>query len=423
MAVIDTRFYPSYNLPIPSEALKLPPEPLPFWWCEPYQRYLLELSFSPIDLSQEELEWLNQNFSPLMARTATRRILGLIATWRLESVKSHPELYKKLNELALSTFFSNSKIIYRQTQLLKFLETKNIPNLLIKGAALIKEIPEAIHYRMIGDIDFVVPEKHVPFIFEHLRNSNYRYDKSLFFGNHFSTIESVLPFRHSLDLYDINSKVGLDLHWHLCPQAPNSKFDNILGAHQIMSTAAGGPKTLDPSAMILLSTIHALGDRWNQPLSHWAIDVLMLIKKHQTNLDWKRLLWLAKKTQYVSFIKLALDFLNQISPDCIPQTIKKRAKVLRPGFIDRFDTFFLTLMRRDVDLRGLSRFIMNIYRTEFFKRSWPSPAILRRYIYYYSKTEKTVEIKERFKRYKDTVLTKEIKKFVLNLYKSPLKSS
>ena len=353
MAVVDLKSYPPFVLPVPRHAIHLPPDPLPFWWCDPYQRYLLDLSFSQNDLTPEELNWLHQNYEALLARIPTARLLRLIAEFKDESLKQHPELHEKLQTLTSLALLHNKKIVFCQNQLLEELEKRSVPSFLIKGAALIRKIPDTIYFRNIGDVDFFIPENKVKEVLEHLVNLGCRFAPNLLFGKTFNTIDSLLPFRHSFDLFDPHHQVGLDLHWHLCPQSPNSKFDQILGALKVTTSPSKASKTLEANEMFLLAIVHALGDRWNQPQSHWVIDTLALARYCPNEIDWKKIFWLAKKTEYVAFIQLALKFLHEIDPETIPQTWIKKSKRLRLTFKEKLDRFFLTQMRRNVELRGL----------------------------------------------------------------------
>ncbi|MBM4316681.1 MAG: nucleotidyltransferase family protein [Deltaproteobacteria bacterium] len=410
MAVIDLTIYPAFVLPVPHHAIKLPSHPLPFWWADPYHRYLLELGFSHRDLKQEELNWLEQNLNALMARYASRRILYLIAEWKRKSFETHPVLRDKFLEFSTLRLRRNQEIIQSLTLLLKELEKREIPSLLLKGSALIKKIPQAIHYRVIGDIDFFIPEKHVPEVVNHLRNLDYKMDSKMFFGTMFSSVESVLPFRHAIDFVAPENRVVHDLHWHLCPQAPNTEFDKLLGAFERARIPESANKTLDASEMLLLSIVHALGDRWNQPQSHWAIDALSLARFCSEELDWKKVFWIAKRVKYVSFIQAAIQFLKEIDPELIPEPIIKKSKRLHVSWIERIDRFFLTLMRRNVELRGLSRFYLGIYRAQFFKSNGLRRKTLRSYIYYFCRTESHKEIKLRFDNYLNRVLIPELRK-------------
>lgn len=84
------------------------------------------------------------------------------------------DIYSKAFQAARRCTASNMRVEFGQAQLVSVLEQGNYPYVILKGETAAANYPKP-ELRLLGDVDFLVPEEHTPAIAEQMKQLGYRH--------------------------------------------------------------------------------------------------------------------------------------------------------------------------------------------------------------------------------------------------------
>ena len=218
-----------------------------------------------------------------------------LAAWRHEvdiddldvaSYRLLPLLWRRLSRLAQDvpdaerlrgvyrkSWTRSQVLLHRATPVVSALRDRDIPLLVLKGAALARRYYGDVGARFMSDIDLLVPN--------HAAGEARTVLDALGWRPGLALPDSYLDAIHALGYQDARGG-DVDLHWHVLWECCGSDDDRELWADARPMEFCGHPvKTL--SATDHLMQICAHGLRWSRPPAvHWAADAYLIVSTRPT---------------------------------------------------------------------------------------------------------------------------------------------
>lgn len=263
-------------------------------------------------------DWSNfifqQNLAPLIYSTVNDR--GIIPTSLERSLENSYERNRKLNQIKFD----------KLTRVLIALNKSGIPHILLKGAALSKDVYADIALRPFTDIDLLIRILDVKLVVDHMVALGY---KSMV---HADFIDSAVTHHNQIMLIkkDPTSKTLIEVHWSLI----NSPYY----LHQLdmdwfwRSTRKielfGAPTMIfSPEAQLLHLCAHL-------ELSHsgikllWLHDVAEVIEHYRNDIDWDEFIEKVQSNKLILAVRNVLRKVHQDWHVKIPNEIMNRLRDL-----------------------------------------------------------------------------------------------
>ncbi len=230
-------------------------------------------------------------------------------------------------QLALRNFYlscmRDSMLLSRQVEeILLSLRNEQIHVIPLKGLFLAEKVYRNIALRPMSDIDLLVPYDQVVPAYQVLQSLGYHLTYPVNF-------EKDIPFLHTLPPLVNSHSHSVDLHWDLTPpEVPFQINMNSIWENTYPDTIAGISTLSMPCEELLLHLgMHFIYmHRQFSRLFH-VYDLAMVLRIYQDQIDWNRLLHLAKewgleKTTFLSLITTANllkapfpeELVNQLRP-------------------------------------------------------------------------------------------------------------
>jgi hypothetical protein len=230
-------------------------------------------------------------------------------------------LKARLRGIAQHAWLRNRSRLQLCGSLLERLSQRDMPFLLIKGAAVMLVLGAAAELRFLADCDVLVPLERALEAVDLLR------DLGLIcpYLAAEATCRSDLHLIHGLGFAQPNSPVGLiDLHWR--PLA-DVESPGLTQAFFEASTAAvlDGRKVRVPAAdhVLLQAIVH--GTQWAEQARYdWMVDGYLLMRMAGEGLDWRRLWMTAERFGLAGLLEDSLDILADSIVPPIPSRIWRR---------------------------------------------------------------------------------------------------
>lgn len=241
------------------------------------------------------------------------RLLPLL----FQNLRTHGEkdpLRNRFKETYQITWYKNKMIFHNMAILLRSFQNAGIQTMVLKGAAL-----TILHYRdyglrPMGDFDVLIPTEQTQAAFNLL--------KTLGWTSRSRSPEAFISVRHAHNYTD-EAGQGFDLHWHLllecCYENADDDFWNSSVPLQVGDIISC---TLCPTDQLFHACIH--GVMWNVlPPLRWVADSMMVLKTSEDDIDWDRLVTLARERYLVLRLTEALTYLHTQLKAPIPGTVLK----------------------------------------------------------------------------------------------------
>jgi Uncharacterised nucleotidyltransferase len=262
------------------------------------------------------------------------------------------------------TWVQNQLLFARAKQVVRLLEGKGIPTVLLKGAALTAGVYSDAGVRPMVDVDILVPYEAARTAASLLIEDGW--EPEIAPGGSMAQIVQVV---RSLDLVGKDNG-RVDLHWHVLADECDPGDDQDFWTHAVACTWMTVPtRTLAPADQLLHTVYH--GHKWSPSRSVlWLMDAYRTIEAAGPQIDWQRLVASADRSAAVLALLLALRYLREELGASVPGEAIERLSRLRTGLLDR-----LNYRSQDTDdnLRG-------VFRRELFgylKKSQGRPLRIR----------------------------------------------
>jgi hypothetical protein len=257
------------------------------------------------------------------------------------------------------------KILGDMSDLLRTFHDAGIQTMILKGAAL-----ALLHYkdcglRPIGDLDVLVPTKQASEaiqIFNHLgwtpMETALKGFAQISLLSKFgwktkprpveSFTDIYLAARHAHEFLDSEGHV-CDLHWHLLHGCNDPKADEKFWDNALAIQICGVPTlALNPTDQLFHACIY--GVKWDAPAPiRWVADAFKIIANPDNEINWERLIWLAKITQSVLPLQAALKYLQYLLGVAIPSHVLQELNNLPVSSLRKIEHRVRTRPPRVVD--------------------------------------------------------------------------
>jgi len=219
------------------------------------------------------------------------RMLPLVYN-RLKYLEVDELLQGELRQIYLHYWAHNEKLFREADRAVKTLMGAGIFVIQLKGKPMVQEYYKDPALRPMGDVDILVPKKHFIEAIGLLEQAgwNHRYDENVIrdFDRYFHAVNFAL------------GKFNLDLHWQILPGIVPDGFVTI---------QSNGAYTLAPTDLLFHTLVH--GARWSRiPPIRWMVDAGFILRERYLEIDWDRIVKLARTTNSVLQIRSSLTLLR-----------------------------------------------------------------------------------------------------------------
>lgn len=238
-----------------------------------------------------------------------------------------PELEQALAQTYYSTAADNAIQFHRTEEVLAGLASRNIPVVLLKGAALASCLYHNIALRPIGDMDLLVPLAQAAGSCEIMAGLGYEPVEIELKPGANLAYNSGIVFAHSR-----HPRVLMEVHWYLLdvPYYFRKVPMDWFWRNTEMCEIAGHPvHVLNHEANLIYLPAHlALHHRF-QGL-RWYLDLALLLHKHQQAIDWEKVITAAQEFELLRVLQVTLDRLASYWPSLPLSGIRHRLSTLQP---------------------------------------------------------------------------------------------
>ena len=283
---------------------------------------------------------------------ASRRLLPLV----YRNVKHFlpPRFQIELRLVHHDYWAENQKQFRRLQELLLWFEADGIPTLVLKGMAL-----SILHYRdmalrPMSDLDILVPEERAPEIVSRLLHNGWTFDYYLP-----SAPTNRYFYRHTHAMGFTHGDYGtLDLHWHVLAEATFRGADQPFWTGSVpLRMNSITTRALNPTDQLLHACVHGFRANVLPPI-RWVADGITILRTSQIN--WTRLLSLAKELHITIPLGVSLSFLREAFPAPIPEDVI--ADLTAAPFDQAERRYFETLLHHSPDWRGVLAYNLERHR-------------------------------------------------------------
>lgn len=256
-----------------------------------------------------------------------------------------PEESKKALAHAYYVTAADNALQFRNLErILADLFSRDVPVLLLKGAALAPLLYENIALRPIGDMDLAIPTQHVTTSRQVLTRLEYM-------PVHTELAPGASLAYHSEEAYvgSNQTRILIEMHWHLLEvpyyfrKVPMDWFWQNTETREVAGHAV---QVLNLEANLIYLPAHlALHHRFHG--LRWYMDLALLIHKYQDAIDWPKVLSTAQEFELLLTLQATLDRLADHWPSLPLAEARQRIQALKPSrFEERIFRLLTTEPRR-----------------------------------------------------------------------------
>jgi hypothetical protein len=281
-------------------------------WPTPPQELLLRAAVAPGPEATGAWErWLERD-APDTRDLHSQRLLPLVYR-NLSAAGARADAYERLREAYRTWWFRNQLLVRRGTQAIGRLQAAGLPTLVLKGLPLGLVYYDDLGARPMADVDVLVPRGRAMEAMAVLEAGGARAGGGWAAGSREAQV--AMRVQHAEPFTD-GDGLALDLHWTVLrqPVAPEDFWD-----HSAPFTASGLElRRLCTADQLLHVCVH--GADGGQGGIRWAADALVVLRAE--DLDWQRLLEVARRQQVGYTVAEALDYLRAaFSADVPPEVL------------------------------------------------------------------------------------------------------
>ena len=254
---------------------------------------------------------------------ATYKLLPLLTRNRAFAQLQDP-IFEKCKGIYRRTWVENQTGWRKLLPVLEHLLKSGVSQIvLLKGMAMILRYYKDFGARVIGDVDILIPRSEAPFAVALLRSSGWS-EACLIFdpqnGDFMKRYHGV-NFVHPTGL-------NLDLHWGFIPETTPLLDESVLKHSQLVQTSEIALRIPSPTDLLLQTCVHGLKPS-PVPLIRWIPDAMTILNASLPEIDWDRMVYLARKARICRPLHLALRYLIEEFEAPIPEYALEK---LTPSF-------------------------------------------------------------------------------------------
>lgn len=223
----------------------------------------------------------------------------------------------KLKGIYRYSWVKNRRALAILMELVARLGEAGIPCIILKGAGLILSTYRDHGVRYMDDCDFLVPYEEAPRAIALMQE--WGWWPAPPFARLFR------PYVAGLNL-DNHHKLGVDLHWHAMSQRCTVEEDRPYWEGKRPIEFEGTQAfVLNPTDQLLHTCIN--GSYWSEyTRPNWVADAFWQFRAHGAELDWKRLLEIARSHQLSLPLWVTLDYLKERFDLAVPAEVIQQLK-------------------------------------------------------------------------------------------------
>jgi len=303
----------------------------------PEQELLLKAALCPAaDAIRHWQAWRSQvNLARIDA--GTMRLLPLLYQ-NLRGQGVDDPMLNQLKPFYRSSWFMNKLLLRAAVEPIAALKEAGIPTLVLKGAALIAQYSTEAEARPMGDVDVFVPTRHARKGIEIIGGCGWR-PKGPLPNN--SLFQAYLAVKHGHGFQNASGQI-IDFHWHVMDECIDRSVDEDFLMHAVPVKIEGmETMALNPADQILHVCVH--GARWSpDPSLRWAADVMTILNRKDTFIDWDRLCRNAGELRLTLPLREALGYLKRRLDAPIPADVLKDFRRVPVETGDRYHYWIIT---------------------------------------------------------------------------------
>lgn len=283
---------------------------------------------------------------------ASRRLLPLV--YRSTRASAPAQLRDELRPVHHEYWVDNLKRLHRLQQLLPWFAANGFPTLVLKGMAL-----SILHYhdmalRPMSDLDILVREDQAPEVTRRLQREGWTSVNFLQSGP-----KNRYFYRHTHAIHLAHPDYGiLDLHWHVLTEATFRGADRTFWRDSVpLAVNTITTRALNPTDQLMHVCVHGARANVVSPI-RWIADAVTILRTSQ--MDWTRLVNLARNLRVTLPLAASLSFLRAIFPTPIPEDVVRELEAVVVDHKER--RYFETLIHRNADWREVLAYNVERHR-------------------------------------------------------------
>ena len=259
------------------------------------------------------------------------RLLPLVYH-NLRRVGHDDRLMGRLKGVHRRAWYETHQLFHHVSPIVRALTEHGVNVVALKGAALQLDYYEQCGLRPMADVDLWIPEQSLPLAIDLLKDAGWRFGV-------YPNADHV-RFHHAVQCFGPDGG-ELDLHWHVFWERPRPEFEARIVARSEKLDFAGIPiRQLDPTTLLLHVVTH--GVRWNvETPIRWIPDSLMILRRRGRDIEWDRLISLAREARASYRLRLGLTYLVEHFGAAIPEHVLGTLRATRVTLLERIDRSFV----------------------------------------------------------------------------------
>ena len=299
----------------------------------------------------------------------SHRLLPLLYK-NLTEQKIEDDLTDRLKGIYRKTWYKNQLLFHHATEVLGLFERAGIESLVCKGVPLALKYYGDIGLRPMSDVDVLIEKDRVRAAAGILKDAGWVQDPS----TRSLKLEYLIEVGNECCFYHPSHQSELDLHWSLYPDPPSADFNKEIW-HRRSPFQWGDIRIaiMDPTDEFLFGCFH--GSRANviSPI-RWIADAHMIARSSGSQIDWDRVLRIAREERFVLAFKNTLTYLHANSIAPIPDGVLHAIQRTPAKFADRLEywcrnrkpSFLVVFLNRWFFYSRMNRSAPLVYRLAMF---------------------------------------------------------
>ncbi len=269
-------------------------------------------------LAEEEIDWT------LAVRLAIAHGLTPLLAWNLARSCSDTlpvELADALRGCLDQNRARNIELAHEALRIVDLLHTHDIPVIPIKGPTLAKTLFGDLALRPSGDLDFLVPQRHIAASLDLLRGSGYQLSLALGPGQD----AAYRRYYPDYGLERTDPAISVEVHWNLAPPILAVRFD----INGLWERAGAIPfegrrvPSLSSEDYLIFLCVHGSKHLWGR--LNWICDVHEFLSAYPA-IDWKCCLDLARKQGCLRMLLVGLRLAEILFEVELPEAVRDRIR-------------------------------------------------------------------------------------------------
>jgi hypothetical protein len=300
-------------------------------WPLPWQEDLLRAALLRDDRAIEAWSALQPEITRLFGEGAIAAFATQLRR-NLARLGFEDELLARLRAVEREIWAHNRRLVSVAAPHLEALEGAGIPTLLLKGAAVLAQTDHAATFRLLGDVDVLVPTVQRAAALDLLCRRGLEPD----FGRpRWYVLELAPLFNPSYPLID-RAGLELDLHWHVlhCSRQPDADEDFWAAALPVRFGEVDS-RTLCATDALLHALLHGVLDNL-PPGFRWVMDAALILEGDD-EIDFDRLVDQARRRRVSHAVAVALGYLQRLLDAPVPRSALRSLRPHRPRPLQRLE--------------------------------------------------------------------------------------